>query len=320
MISIIVPVYNAQPFLERCLKSVLGQTYKDIQLVLVDDGSVDRSGQICDEFAAKDSRVLVIHQKNAGVSAARNAGLQAATGEYIGFVDADDYIAPDMYEQVLNQLGDHDMVMWDAVTVWPDGKTQADTIDLLKTDSSLQKKDWSPDLLRYMAGAVWRCLYRRELLEDVRFPVGIKLSEDRLFNIEAMGKANSLRYYKKALYFRSVEETSACHRYHGDRFEKALEAVEFARKSLHRYWSEDYIIEYEKLFIIGGALDAIGEISGKNFPYKGRRKAVGSISSHPAVRAVFDASAPEGLMEKLLYQQADMGLLIAQRLRNLRKS
>ena len=317
MISIIVPVYNAQPFLERCLKSILGQTYKDIQLVLVDDGSVDRSGQICDEFAAKDSRILVIHQKNAGVSAARNAGLQAATGEYIGFVDADDYIAPDMYEQALNQLGDHDMVMWDAVTVWPDGKTQADTIDLLKTDSSLQKKDWSPDLLRYMAGAVWRCLYRRELLEDVRFPVGIKLSEDRLFNMEAMGKAQSLAYFKQGLYYRVVREGSACNRYHGDKFEKSLLAMEYADKIIEKYWTEEYRAVYVRAFVIDGALAAIREICSPEYPGKSRLKAIRAVAGQEPLRAAFGECPPEGLREKLLDRKmarALMALMYARKL------
>jgi glycosyltransferase involved in cell wall biosynthesis len=300
MVSIILPVYNGEAHLEQCIRSVLAQTIEDIQLILINDGSVDGTAAICDRYAAEDRRVMVIHQENAGVSAARNAGLQAATGEYIGFVDADDYIAPDMYEQALNQLGDHDMVMWDAVTVWPDGKTQADTIDLLKTDSSLQKKDWSPDLLRYMAGAVWRCLYRRELLEDVRFPVGIKLSEDRLFNLEAMGKAQSLAYFKQGLYYRVVREGSACNRYHGDKFEKSLLAMEYADKIIEKYWAEEYRAVYVRAFVIDGALAAIREICSREYPGKGRLKAIRSVAEQPALKAAFTAYPPEGLREKLL--------------------
>ena len=163
MVSIIVPVYNAQRYLHRCVASILEQSLQDIQLILVDDGSADGSGTLCDEFAAKDSRVMVLHQKNAGVSAARNAGLAVAKGEFVGFVDADDAITPDAYEQAVDAIGAHDMAMWDAVTVWPDGRREPDTISLLETDCVLEKKDWSPELLRYMAGAAWRCLYRREL-------------------------------------------------------------------------------------------------------------------------------------------------------------
>ena len=300
MVSIILPVYNGEAHLEQCIRSVLAQTIEDVQLILINDGSVDGTAGICDRYAAEDRRVMVIHQENAGVSAARNAGLQAATGEYIGFVDADDYIAPDMYEQVLNQLGDHDMVMWDAVTVWPDGKTQADTIDLLKTDSSLQKKDWSPDLLRYMAGAVWRCLYRRELLEDVRCPVGIKLSEDRLFNLEAMGKAQSLAYFKQGLYYRVVREGSACNRYHGDKFEKSLLAMEYADKIIEKYWTEEYRAVYVRAFVIDGALAAIREICSREYPGKSRLKAIRALAGHEALRTAFEVCPPTGLREMLL--------------------
>ena len=309
MVSIILPVYNGEAHLEQCIRSILAQTIEDIQLILINDGSVDGTAGICDRYAAEDRRVMVIHQENAGVSAARNAGLQAATGEYIGFVDADDYIAPDMYEQVLNQLGDHDMVMWDAVTVWPDGKTQADTIDLLKTDSSLQKKDWSPDLLRYMAGAVWRCLYRRELLEDIRFPVGIKLSEDRLFNLEAMGKAQKLAYFKQGLYFRVVREGSACHRYHGDKYEKSLLAMEQADRIIERYWSPEYRAEYVRAFVIDGALAAIREICSRAYPGKHRAKAVKEVAVHRALATAFADCRPEGIAEKLL-QKKQVRLLI----------
>ena len=235
MVSIIVPVYNARRYLHRCVASILEQSLQDIQLILVDDGSADGSGTLCDEFAAKDSRVTVLHQKNAGVSAARNAGLAVAKGEFVGFVDADDAITPDAYEQAVDAIGAHDMAMWDAVTVWPDGRREPDTISLLETDCVLEKKDWSPELLRYMAGAAWRCLYRRELLEGVRFPLGIKLSEDRLFNIEAMGKAKSLVYCKRELYLRSIEEGSACLRYHGDRFQQALATADLARGLLEKH-------------------------------------------------------------------------------------
>ena len=98
LISIIIPVYNVAVYLPRCLDSILAQTYKNLEIILVDDGSKDNSGKVCDEYALKDSRIKVIHQKNQGVSVARNAGLRIAKGDYIGFVDSDDYIETNMYE------------------------------------------------------------------------------------------------------------------------------------------------------------------------------------------------------------------------------
>ena len=108
-ISIIVPIYNIEKYLPRCLDSILAQTYKNLEVILVDDGSVDNSGMIADKYARNDQRIIVIHQVNKGVSAARNAGLDLATGDYIGFVDGDDYIEPDMYE-ILMRIIDEQQV------------------------------------------------------------------------------------------------------------------------------------------------------------------------------------------------------------------
>lgn len=299
MVSIILPVYNGEAHLEQCIRSVLAQTIEDIQLILINDGSVDGTAAICDRYAAEDRRVMVIHQENAGVSAARNAGLQAAAGEYIGFVDADDTIAPETYEQALGHMGDCDIAMWDAVTVWPEGRTEPDTITLLD-DGILQKQDWTPRLLRYMAGSACRCLYRRELLEDIRFPVGIKLSEDRLFNMEAMGKAKKLAYFKQGLYFRVIREGSACNRYHGDKFEKSLLAMEYAEKIIEKYWSAEYRPVYIRAFIIDGALAAIREICSREYPGKSRLKAIRAVAGQEALRTAFEVCPPTGLREKLL--------------------
>lgn len=98
LISVIVPIYKVELYLRKCINSILAQTYQNLEVILVDDGSPDQCGIICDEYAKSDSRVRVIHQENSGVASARNAGLQAAQGDYIGFVDSDDWIAPDMYD------------------------------------------------------------------------------------------------------------------------------------------------------------------------------------------------------------------------------
>lgn len=101
-VSVVVPIYNTEPYLERCMQSLLSQTLKDIEIILVDDGSPDCSPKMCDEYAQKDSRIKVIHKRNAGLGYARNSGLEIATGEYVAFIDSDDYIAPNMYEKLYN--------------------------------------------------------------------------------------------------------------------------------------------------------------------------------------------------------------------------
>lgn len=102
LISIIVPVYKVEKYLDKCVESIVEQTYKNLEIILVDDGSPDNCSAMCDEWAQKDSRIKVIHKENGGLSSARNAGLDACTGDYIGFVDSDDWIEPDMYEYLLN--------------------------------------------------------------------------------------------------------------------------------------------------------------------------------------------------------------------------
>lgn len=106
-ISVIVPVYNVEPYLRKCLDSIVGQTYENLEIILVDDGSPDHCGAICDEYAAKDSRITVIHQENGGVAAARNVGLRTASGDWLGWVDPDDSIEPDMYEYLLAHALEH---------------------------------------------------------------------------------------------------------------------------------------------------------------------------------------------------------------------
>lgn len=202
-VSIIIPVYNAEKSMQKAIDSILAQTERQLGLLLVDDGSEDGSGAVCDEYGARDRRVRVIHQANAGVSAARNAGIDAACGDYIGFVDGDDHIAPDMYGRLLQEAErtGADVVMCDAVTVYENGRTRADTISQLTENTLLQKSDLRSSLLPEMAGAVWRCLYRKTMLDafGVRFPLGVKFSEDRVFNLYAFGNANKVAYVKEEI-------------------------------------------------------------------------------------------------------------------------
>lgn len=214
-ISIIVPVYNGEKYLEKSVDCILSQTLSDLELILVDDGSQDQSGAICDRYAREDRRVRVIHQENQGVSVARNMGIAQACGTYIGFVDADDWIAGDMLEQMLEQAQktDSDVVMCDAWTVFEDGRQEPDTIVQLNTDCILDHKSLTADLLPDFAGAIWRCIYRTDLIRNrgICFPKGQKFSEDRVFNIYAMGYANRVCYLKKPLYMRFVNMESCVH-------------------------------------------------------------------------------------------------------------
>ena len=172
LISVIVPVYKVEPYLRRCLDSLVGQTYTNLEILLVDDGSPDRCGAICDEYAARDSRITVIHQKNGGVSAARNTGLDAAKGEWLGFVDSDDWIEPEMYAALLEA----------AVRTGADIAVCGKWLEYARrskqvcweTEQLLTREEAMGQLLddRQMQNSLWDKLVRRELFAGIRFPVG----------------------------------------------------------------------------------------------------------------------------------------------------
>ena len=176
-ISVIVPVYKVEPYLRKCLDSIVNQTYKNLQIILVDDGSPDNCGAVCDEYAAKDRRIEVVHQKNGGLSAARNAGLKLADGNYIGFVDSDDWIELDMYDYLLKNALKYqaDIAVCGRVERYRDKSVFRgwEQLEILNTEQALEtllKND-------IMQNFVWDKLYKRNLFDDVWFPIG-KTFED----------------------------------------------------------------------------------------------------------------------------------------------
>ena len=270
MYSIIIPVYDSEKYLCRCIDSVLNQTRSDFELILIDDGSKDQSADMCKEYAKKDDRVKYIRQENAGVSAARNKGISIASGDYMGFVDSDDEICPDMYETLLSvaEKSGADVVICDAVTVYSDGIKEYDTLPGVPSDEIISKKDIKPENLLYMAGASWRCIYKRKLFDDknIRFPIGIKLSEDRIFNIIAMGCADGIYYKKTGLYLRHIVVGSAVNKYHGDYFSTVIRASEKTEEAL-RYcgFGEDFVEIYGKQ-TVNGAMSAVYNEFHKDSP------------------------------------------------------
>jgi len=193
MISVIIPVYNVEIFLKRCIDSVLNQTYPHLEIILIDDGSTDFSGDICDRYAQTDKRVVVAHQKNAGLSAARNRGLDIANGEYIGFVDSDDYIDADMYRVLYNKAVEtgSDIVECDL------RHTYKNTEDIEKAVRHYDKKD----LVCFGRGVAWNKLYRYRLIQEtgVRFPAGL-IYEDMEFHVKLIPFVNGYEYVDIAPY------------------------------------------------------------------------------------------------------------------------
>ena len=179
-LSIIVPVYKVEPYLRRCIDSILAQTFRDFELILVDDGSPDNCGAICDEYAAKDSRIIVIHQKNQGVSAARNAGLDIAKGTYLGFVDSDDWIEPEMYETMIStaKVKNVGLVVCDVMINNDAGKVEDVELTHYTYHGVLYDLFSKPSKLR---GYCFNKLYSTSKIKTCRFISGLKMWEDLTF-------------------------------------------------------------------------------------------------------------------------------------------
>lgn len=210
-ISVIVPVYNSERYLSRCLNSLLSGREQDLEILLIDDGSTDRSGLLCDEYAASDPRVRVIHQENGGVSAARNRGIREAVGEYLSFVDSDDHVDPGFYRRLLDGAERGcDVVMCDAVK--ESGRQEALFTQDIRPgfyDRAALTAEYFPKLIMQNtltyppATSNWLLLIRRELILKHRlsYPLGIRISEDLYFGAAVMYHAQSFTYLKgEALY------------------------------------------------------------------------------------------------------------------------
>lgn len=208
-ISVIVPIYNMEQYLDRCVDSILAQTYTNIEVILVDDGSLDGSPKICDNYAKADSRVKVVHKANGGLSSARNAGLDVASGDYIGFVDSDDYISADMYNLLAKRLEESDCDIANAIYVRADenGNTFPSKVPH-NTDTEISAEQFVRELMLH-TGDVSVCtkLFKAEIFNEIRFSEG-KLNEDLLFMLEVFTKINKVAFAAHVGYYYFVRSGS----------------------------------------------------------------------------------------------------------------
>ena len=237
-ISVIIPVYNVEKYIEKCLKSVLAQNYSNLEIILVDDGSTDSSGKLCDRYQELYSDLKVIHRENGGLAAARNSGLKCASGDYITFVDSDDFLEPDAY----NRLSE--FIFGEDCDICYFGHYRENESKIIKYDIVPSKRIYSSKeeiLGKFLAGAlkgkncgtgesftgisVWCALYKRMLLfeNEITFRSEREiLSEDIIFNLEACIHANKVSIYPDYLYHYVFREQSLTKDYRKDRFEAAL--------------------------------------------------------------------------------------------------
>lgn len=202
LISVIVPIYNVEKYLNRCIKSIVNQTFKNLEIILVDDGSSDKSPEICDEWAKKDKRIKVFHKKNGGLSDARNVGLKAAFGKYIGFVDSDDWIADKMYEKLLQSINEtHSQIAACSVEmIWENTKKRkmlTPQINCVMEREEAQKALLEETILKQ---PVWYKLYEKSVLKDIWFEKG-KLYEDDYWSYQVVHNAHKVSVIDYIGYF-----------------------------------------------------------------------------------------------------------------------
>lgn len=259
LLSVIVPIYNVEAYLPRCLDSIINQTYRKLEIICIDDGSTDNVGKILDEYAEKDSRIIAKHQKNQGESNARNKGLQLATGDYIGFVDCDDWIKSDMYETLINcaEMDNLDMV---ASSWFKDDDYSSNEIkNKLEVNSGIFGRDellgyiYKRDYYRGFA-YMWNKLYKREVLTDeygnmIQFDEQLRLGGDVLYLAQAAVRTKRAKYIDKAFYHYYQRTESGCHTKDLSKMRDWLKAYEKIIELMKQNEIANETIDYIKRFM-----------------------------------------------------------------------
>lgn len=290
LISVIVPVYNSENYLEQCIKSICKQSYGELEIILIDDGSKDNSFSICQSFAQKDSRIRVLHQNNKGVSSARNAGLEYASGDYVTFVDSDDYIDENMYSSMveISQEYNADVVMCDCIKEYSDySYIYTHPIRGGFYNSSALKKEYYNHLImmenvEYPA-TISNCLMLIKKCNLPKYADNIKYSEDLLFGAQVLYNAESFYYMKGYAFYhyncKNIDSTT--HVYHEDKWENNKKLFELTK----RYFSEKRFEEQINKMLLFFVYNTLSDIRYGNEETKIRK--ANAILDDPDVRNMF---------------------------------
>lgn len=208
LVSVIVPIYNVENYLPRCVDSIINQEYKNLEIILVDDGSPDNSPQLCEEYAKKDNRIKVVHKENGGLSDARNAGMKIATGEYVSFIDSDDWLDLKTFSVTISKMLEtkSEIGAFDFVKAYDDVEATPDLSDEFEVMSSEQAIESTIDNVKVRT-QVWNKIYKRSLLDGIEFIKG-KLNEDEFFTFRVLHRANNIVYLHRQCYYYYQRQTS----------------------------------------------------------------------------------------------------------------
>lgn len=243
IISIIVPIYNVEKYLKKCIDSILNHSFSDFELILVDDGSPDNCGEICDEYAKKDNRIKVIHKKNGGLSDARNAGIEIAEGKYLAFIDSDDYIEDDMFEVLYKNIVEYnaDMSVCGYYTCYKNTNIRNTEDNELKV---MNVEDAIGHVHKISPGA-WNKLYKKEVFNNIRYPIG-RLNEDVFILMDLLNNCSTIVFDPQPKYYYIQRQNSITKMKFDDRKWDCVRAWELNLEyTIKNYPSKREIIEYK---------------------------------------------------------------------------
>lgn len=310
-VSVIIPVYNVENYIEECLNSVINQTYKNLEIILVDDGSPDGSGKICDEYAIKDERIKVIHKENGGLSSARNVALDIATGDYVAFVDSDDYVDENTFSQAVESLEqtEADVCMFSHRAVTENGEVDYK----LPLDKSVYEKEEIKNVILplfigqkdgtepILLGLVCRQVFRRDKIGTLRFRSEREYyAEDVVFDLEFYVKANKLCVINKPYYNYRYVPYSLSNKYRNNLFEKLIKLINFKKEIVEKHKIEDCNQRINRSVfraVIGGCLNIkkAPELSKKQ-----KKAKIKEIVENELVKTSIKKVKTKGLKEKAL--------------------
>lgn len=253
-ISVIVPIYNVEKYLDRCMQSLLNQTLKDIEIIMVDDGSPDNCPKMCDEYARRDSRIKVIHKNNEGLGYARNSGLDIATGEYIAFVDSDDFVDKTIYQELYNcALTNCSDIVYCSYYLYDENKIKKIKYPrkIIRINGYKQCNDFLENLISadyfnkndiHISCSVWKAIYKRNIIESnhIRFcSERTFISEDIIFHIDFLNCVKSIIVLSQCLYYYCLNAESLTKKYSEGRFIKDIVLCEEVERKLNLVISKD---------------------------------------------------------------------------------